>query len=57
MQGEAIFRHGLEGIISKRRDARYKSGRSLTWLKIIAQLRGLSPTLLVQQLVGPWGQA
>jgi bifunctional non-homologous end joining protein LigD len=36
MQGdsEAIFRHGLEGIISKRRDARYKSGRSLTWLKV-----------------------
>jgi ATP dependent DNA ligase domain len=36
--GEAIFRHacalGLEGIISKRRDARYRSGRSLTWLKI-----------------------
>ena len=36
--GEAVFRHacalGLEGIVSKRRDARYKSGRSLTWLKI-----------------------
>ena len=36
--GEAIFRHacalGLEGIVSKRRDARYRSGRSLTWLKI-----------------------
>jgi ATP-dependent DNA ligase len=35
--GEAIFRHagalGL-GIISKRRDARCRSGRSLTWLKI-----------------------
>ena len=31
--GEAIFRHacalGLEGIVSKRRDARYRSGRSL----------------------------
>ena len=30
--GEAIFRHacalGLEGIVSKRRDARYRSGRS-----------------------------
>ena len=25
---------GLEGIVSKRRDARYRSGRSLTWLKI-----------------------
>jgi ATP-dependent DNA ligase len=36
--GEAIFRHacalGLEGIVSKRRDARYRSGRSLTWLKV-----------------------
>jgi bifunctional non-homologous end joining protein LigD len=36
--GEAIFRHacalGLEGIVSKRRDARYRSGRCLTWLKI-----------------------
>ena len=36
--GEAIFRHacalGLEGIVSKRRDSRYRSGRSLTWLKV-----------------------
>jgi bifunctional non-homologous end joining protein LigD len=36
--GEAIFRHacslGLEGIVSKRRDSRYRSGRSLTWRKI-----------------------
>jgi bifunctional non-homologous end joining protein LigD len=36
--GQAIFRHacylGLEGIVSKRRDARYRSGRSLTWRKI-----------------------
>jgi bifunctional non-homologous end joining protein LigD len=36
--GETIFRDacalGLEGIVSKRRDARYRSGRSLTWLKV-----------------------
>jgi bifunctional non-homologous end joining protein LigD len=36
--GKAIFRHacalGLEGIVSKRRDSRYRSGRSLTWLKV-----------------------
>ena len=36
--GPEIYRHacalGLEGIVSKRRDARYRSGRSLTWLKI-----------------------
>jgi bifunctional non-homologous end joining protein LigD len=36
--GPEIYRHacalGLEGIISKRLDSRYRSGRSLTWLKI-----------------------
>jgi bifunctional non-homologous end joining protein LigD len=35
--GDAVFRHacslGLEGIVSIRRDARYKSGRSLAWHK------------------------
>ena len=37
--GAAIFRHacalGLEGIVSKRRDARYRSGRSL-WPYLIS---------------------
>jgi ATP-dependent DNA ligase len=36
--GETMFRHacklGLEGIVSKRRDATYRSGRSKAWLKI-----------------------
>jgi bifunctional non-homologous end joining protein LigD len=36
--GEQIFRHacqlGLEGIVSKRRDSPYESGRSKAWLKI-----------------------
>lgn len=36
--GAAIFKHacklGLEGIVSKRRDMRYRSGRSKSWLKI-----------------------
>jgi bifunctional non-homologous end joining protein LigD len=36
--GAAAFRHacklGLEGIVSKRRDSAYKSGRSPHWLKI-----------------------
>jgi bifunctional non-homologous end joining protein LigD len=36
--GERMFRHacalGLEGIVSKRLDSRYKSGRCLTWVKI-----------------------
>ena len=37
-EGEAFFasacRLGLEGIISKRRDARYEPGRSKSWLKV-----------------------
>ena len=37
-EGEAFFasacRLGLEGIISKRRDARYEGGRGKTWLKV-----------------------
>jgi bifunctional non-homologous end joining protein LigD len=36
--GEAMFRHacaiGLEGIIMKRVDSRYKSGRCLSWVKV-----------------------
>ncbi len=36
--GPAMFRHacamGLEGIVSKRRDRPYRSGRSLDWLKV-----------------------
>jgi ATP-dependent DNA ligase len=35
--GEIVFRHacklGLEGIVSKRKDSTYRSGRSLDWLK------------------------
>lgn len=36
--GEVVFRHarklGLEGIVSKRRDSLYESGRSKSWLKV-----------------------
>ena len=36
--GESVFRHackmGLEGIVSKRKDSRYRSGRSSDWLKM-----------------------
>jgi bifunctional non-homologous end joining protein LigD len=36
--GGLIFKHacklGLEGIVSKRRDLRYRSGRVRSWLKI-----------------------
>ena len=35
--GEMVFRHacklGLEGIVSKRKDSLYRSGRSPDWLK------------------------
>ena len=36
--GEIVFRHackmGLEGIVSKRKDSPYRSGRSPDWLKM-----------------------
>jgi bifunctional non-homologous end joining protein LigD len=36
--GERMFEHacklGLEGVVSKRRESGYRSGRSKTWLKI-----------------------
>ena len=36
--GETVFRHackmGLEGFVSKRKDTRYRSGRSSAWLKM-----------------------
>jgi len=36
--GEIVLRHacemGLEGIVSKRRDSTYRSGRSSDWLKM-----------------------
>jgi bifunctional non-homologous end joining protein LigD len=35
--GESVFRHacklGLEGIVSKRKDSPYRSGRSPDWIK------------------------
>ena len=37
-EGEIIFEHvcklGLEGIVSKRRDGPYVSGRSRSWIKV-----------------------
>ena len=36
-EGKAVFHHacrmGLEGIVSKRKDSAYRSGRSSDWLK------------------------
>ena len=41
--GEVVFRHasrlGLEGIVSKVRDAPYRSGRSKSWLKAKSSMR------------------
>src|SRR5258706_10487912 len=38
IDGEAVFRHacklGLEGIVAKRKDSVYRSGRSPDWLKM-----------------------
>jgi bifunctional non-homologous end joining protein LigD len=34
LQGPDACALGLEGIVSRRLDARYRSGRNLTWLKI-----------------------
>jgi hypothetical protein len=53
--GETVFRHackmGLEGIVSKRKDSSYRSGRSSDWLKMknpacAAVKRGPSQTLV-----------
>jgi ATP-dependent DNA ligase len=53
-EGERIFAHacklGLEGIVSKRRDRAYRSGRSKTWLKI---KNPASPAMLRFEN-GPW---
>jgi ATP-dependent DNA ligase len=40
---------GLDGIISKRADSRYKSGRCLSWVKAKKVAEGLE---LLNQLVG-----
>lgn len=38
LHGAVVFRHacvmGLEGIVAKRRDSRYQSGRCREWIKI-----------------------
>ena len=50
--GEGMFRHacrmGLEGIVSKRVDSRYRSGRCAAWVKVknpAYERRGLSVSL------------
>jgi bifunctional non-homologous end joining protein LigD len=41
---------GLEGIVSKRRDLPYRSGRSKCWIKV---KNPASPAML-RALEGPW---
>ena len=67
---DAMFEHAcrmrLEGVVSKRRDSRYSSGRSETWLKIKCVKRdtfpiiafveklGASPRKIASLYVGRW---
>ena len=52
--GATVFKHaclmGLEGIVSKRRDLPYRSGRSKCWIKV---KNPASPAML-RVLDGPW---
>jgi bifunctional non-homologous end joining protein LigD len=53
--GAIVFEHacklGLEGIVSKRRDLPYRSGKSKTWLKI---KNPTSPAMLRLEENGAW---
>jgi bifunctional non-homologous end joining protein LigD len=41
--GERLFKRacemGLEGVVSKRRNSRYRSGRTMDWIKVTCRLR------------------
>jgi bifunctional non-homologous end joining protein LigD len=53
--GAIIFKHackmGLEGIVSKRRDLPYRSGRVKNWIKV---KNPASPAMLRIIEEGPW---
>jgi hypothetical protein len=55
--GARIFEHackfGLEGIVSKRRDLPYQSGRSKRWLKIKIARRCCAWSGVDRRLTGP----
>jgi bifunctional non-homologous end joining protein LigD len=55
LDGALVFEHacklGLEGIVSKRRDFPYRSGRTKFWIKI---KNPASPAMLRLQEDGPW---
>jgi bifunctional non-homologous end joining protein LigD len=54
--GETVFRHacklGLEGIVSKRKDSPYRSGRSPDWLKI----KNLNAPAVKREVEEDWGR-
>jgi ATP-dependent DNA ligase len=48
--GPLVFRHackmGLEGIVSKRRNSLYRSGRSPDWINVIPAANQFAPALV-----------
>jgi ATP-dependent DNA ligase len=54
--GETVFRHaykmGLEGIVSKRKDSAYRSGRSPDWLK----MKNANAPAVTREEEEEWGQ-
>jgi bifunctional non-homologous end joining protein LigD len=54
--GETVFRHackfGLEGIVSKRKDSPYRSGRSPDWLK----MKNVDAPAVKRQAEEDWGR-
>jgi bifunctional non-homologous end joining protein LigD len=54
--GEAVFNHacrmGLEGIVSKRKDSTYRSGRSPDWLK----MKNLACEAVRREAEEDWGK-
>jgi hypothetical protein len=55
--GETVFRHacklGLEGIVSKRKESRYRSGRSPDWLK----MKNADAPAVKREAEEDWGKA
>jgi bifunctional non-homologous end joining protein LigD len=54
--GPTVFAHackmGLEGIVSKRKDSMYRSGRSPDWLK----MKNLAAPAVKCEAEGEWGR-
>jgi ATP-dependent DNA ligase len=55
--GETVFRHacklGLEGIVSKRKDSAYRSGRSPDWVK----MKNADAPAVKREAEEDWGKA